>query len=78
MIYNDTISDIHSSVLEPWRMCGEYEDDFTVTVGGNDEEDCMQLLIDLQEKHGELTWYSGYVDEDYEMGEYIGRENFID
>lgn len=48
------------------------------TVGGNDEEDCMQRLIDLQEKHGDLTWYSGYVDQDYAAGEYVGRENFID
>lgn len=24
MIYNNTVSDIESSVLEPWRMCGEY------------------------------------------------------
>lgn len=29
MIYNNTVSDIESSVLEPWRMCGEYKDGFT-------------------------------------------------
>lgn len=78
MIYNNTISDINSSILEPWRMCGEYADDFSVTVGGNSEEDCMEILIELQEKHGCLTWYSGYEDQDYSMGEYIGRENFIE
>lgn len=77
MIYNNTISDIDSCILEPWRICGEYEDGFTVTVGGNSEEDCMEKLIDLQEKHGDLTWFSGYKDQDYEAGEYIGRENFI-
>ena len=59
MIYNNTVSDIESSVLEPWRMCGEYKDGFTVTVGGSDEEDCMNLLVELESKHGELTWYSG-------------------
>ena len=37
----------------------------------------MYKLIELQEKHGELTWYSGVCDEDYVDGEYIGRENFI-
>lgn len=77
MIYSNKISDIRSNILEPWRICGEYEDGFSVTVGGNDEEDCMVMLIDLTEDHGELTWYSGYSDEDYEAGEYIGRENFI-
>lgn len=77
MIYNNTISDIESSIFEPWRICGEYKDGFSVTIGGNDEEDCMQRLINLQEKHGNLTWYSGYTDQDYAAGEYIGRENFI-
>lgn len=77
MIYNNTISDIESSIFEPWRICGKYTDGFSVTVGGNNEEDCMQRLIDLQEKHGDLTWYSGYEDQDYSAGEYIGRENFI-
>lgn len=77
MIYENIISDIDSCIYEPWRMCGEYEDGFTVTVGGNDEEDCIQRLIDLQEKHGDLIWFSGYTDQDYVAGEYIGRENFI-
>lgn len=48
MIYNNTISDIESSIFEPWRICGEYKDGFSVTVGGNDEEDCMQRLIDYR------------------------------
>lgn len=77
MIYNNTISDIRSNILEPWRMCGEYEDGFTVTVGGDNEEICMDLLAGLESKHGKLTWYSGYSNEDYVAGEYIGRENFI-
>lgn len=47
MIYNNTISDIDSCILEPWRICGEYEDGFTVTVGGNSEEDCMEKLRTL-------------------------------
>ena len=51
-------------------------DDFEVTVGSNDESDCMEKLGELTEQHGELVWYSGYVDEDYANGEYIGRENF--
>ena len=78
MIYNTIISDIKSNIFEPWRMCGKYVDGFTITIGGNNEEDCMQRLIDLQEKHGDLIWYSGYTDQDYIAGEYIGRDNFID
>lgn len=61
----------------PWKMCGRYSDGFEITVSGNNETDCICKLIELEEKHGKLEWYSGYSDEDYEGGEYIGRENFI-
>lgn len=64
-------------IIWPWKMIGRYVDDKEVTVGGFDESECMEKLIDLQEEHGELTWYSGYSDQDYEAGEYIGAENFI-
>lgn len=63
--------------IYPWKMVGRYEDDYEAEIGGNNEEDCMCKLIDLQEKHGNLVWYSGYCDEDYVAGEYIGEENFI-
>lgn len=65
------------SYLWPWKMVGTYEDDYEAEVGGEDEADCMYKLIELTEKHGDLTWYSGFSDEDYADGEYIGRENFI-
>ena len=61
-----------------WKMVGRCADDEEIEVGGSDEEDCMYKLIELQEKHGELTWYSGVSDEDYVDGEYIGRDNIID
>lgn len=64
-------------VYTPWKMVGRYEDDEEIVVGGCDEEDCMYKLIKLTEKHGRLVWYSGVCDEDYEAGEYIGRDNFI-
>lgn len=76
-MYSNMISDIKTQVMEPWRVCGEFKDGFSVTVGGNSEEDCMQKLIDLSDKHRNLIWYSGYSDEDYEAGEFIGRDNFI-
>ena len=77
MIYNNTIQDIESRFFEPWRMCGEFADGFIATVGGSDEESCTDVLIGLTEKHGELTWYSGYQDGDYQAGEYVGEKNFI-
>lgn len=64
-------------ILMPWKMVGRYADDEEIYVDGFDEEDCMYKLCKLQEKHGEITWYSGVNDLDYVDGEYVGRENFI-
>lgn len=64
-------------IIYLWKMVGRYADDEEIIVGGNDEEDCMCKLIDKQDKHGNLIWYSGVTDEDYVDGEYIGRDNFI-
>lgn len=68
-----------SSIIWPWKMVGKYADDpdIETAVGGFDEYDCMDKLLDMQRQHGELIWYSGYSDEDYQNGEYIGRDNFI-
>lgn len=65
------------NILYPWKMCGEFADGFEITVGGNDEGDCIWYLNQYTDQHGELVWYSGYCDEDYVDGEYIGRENII-
>lgn len=54
------------SILTPFKMIGRYEDGEEIIVGGSDEADCMCELIDLQEKHGKLVWYSEMCDEDYD------------
>lgn len=64
-------------ILYPWKMVGRFEDDFEIEVGGNDEEDCMWRLAKLQDKHGDLIWYSGVSDDDYVDGEYIGSSSKI-
>ena len=58
-------------------MVGKFADGSEFYVGDFSEYDCMGQLINLQDKHGELTWYSGVNDEDYVDGEYVGAENFI-
>lgn len=65
------------NIVWPWKMVGRYTDGEEITVCGYSEDDCMNKLISLMEKHGDLTWYSGVSDEDYADGEYIGAENFI-
>lgn len=58
-------------LLYPYKMIGRFTDGTEKAVGGNDEEDCIYQLIEMQERHGELTWYSGCCDEYYENGERI-------
>lgn len=59
-----------------WKMVADYEDEERLYFHGNNEEDCMEEVAAQEEFHGKCTWYSGCSDEDYEVGEYIGRENF--
>lgn len=68
---------MNEQILWPWKMVGKFADGSEITVGDYDEYNCMGQLIELQDKHGELTWYTGLCDEDYVDGEYIGAENFI-
>lgn len=66
----------------PFKFVGRFKDNKgneveIITHSTFSEKECVQQLIDLQDKYGQLAWYSGWTDEDYVDGEYIGRENFI-
>lgn len=67
----------YSKLKYPWVLLGEFEDGYSTERGGNSEEDCMYKLLELEDRHGKLTWYGGLCDEDYSDGEFVGRENFI-
>ncbi len=58
-------------------MVAIYEDGEEIEAGGNSEAEYMERLAQFQDEHGEMTWYSGVTDENYQCGEYIGRDNFI-
>lgn len=47
---------------EIFRMIGRYEDGHETHVSATSEEVCMAELIDLQDKHGRLVWYSEDLD----------------
>ena len=65
------------TIMYPYKFVGRFEDnkgDWTeiITYSSFSESDCIQQLIDLQDKYGQLTWYSGCNDEDSVMiGEII-------
>lgn len=48
----------------PFVMKAEFEDGFSATISGEDEDDCMTKIAELTGKHGDATWYSGYNDPD--------------
>lgn len=64
-------------IFYPWKIQGRYSDGFETEISGESEEDCMEKLLDLCVRHGDLEWYSGVCNENYEQGEYIGAENYI-
>lgn len=66
-----------NKLLWAWKLCVRFQDNHEAVIAGNDEEDCIVRVAAMQDLHGEVIWYSGYCDEDYVDGEYIGRENFI-
>lgn len=43
--------------------------DNEVIVNGFDETDCIEQLIDLRDKYGQLVWYTGVTDDYYIDGE---------
>lgn len=55
----------------PYMVEGEFADGYTYTAGGNSEAECVETLANMQDKHGELVWYSGITDEDYDAGRRI-------
>lgn len=63
-------------LVTSWKMVADYEDGERLYFYGDSEEDCMEEILEQEERCRRCTWYSGCSDEDYEAGEYIGRENF--
>lgn len=55
-------------ILTPYQVEGEFADGFRYTAQGNSEAECVETLGDMQDKHGELVWYSGSEDEYYTTG----------
>lgn len=53
-------------VLFPWAMVGRFADGYTYEVSGDSEADCIEKLGNMQDKHGELEYYSGVDDDDYD------------
>lgn len=57
-----------------FAMVARYEDNTEFTFYGRDEDDCVSKMADAQDKHGDVTWYSGLCDDDYVDGEYCPME----
>lgn len=53
-------------ILFPWAMVGRFADGYTCEVAGDSEAECVEKLGNMQDKHGELEFYSGIDDDDYD------------
>lgn len=60
-----------NNLLSPSCYIGEYEDGFSIEMMGNDIGDCLYKLTQLEDTHGQLVWYGGLCDENYQDGELI-------
>lgn len=58
-----------SQLCWPFKMEAEYEDGTTLTVSGNDEDECMHKIAKWQDAHGECVYYAYANDENYVDGE---------
>jgi hypothetical protein len=58
-------------LIFPFLVEGEFADGYTCEVGGDSEAECIEKLVNMQDKHGELVWYSGVTDENYEFGKNV-------
>lgn len=58
-------------LIFPFIVEGEFADGYTCEVGGNSEAECIEKLGNMESKHGELVWYSGVTDENYEAGKSV-------
>lgn len=63
--------------MAKFKFYAEYSGGTSRYFHGSSEEDCICQIIEAQEIFGDLEYYTGVCDEDYEAGEYVGRENFI-
>lgn len=41
-----------------WKVEGTFQDGEVIEVTGIDDDDCMEQLIRLEEKHGKLVWWT--------------------
>lgn len=59
------------SAFAPFRLVASYADGARLTFDGVTEADAMRRLEAAQETHGEITWYDGVTDENYDHGKYF-------
>lgn len=63
--------------LDRYKFYGEYSDGYRTYMYGHTEEEAIQNLIDLMDKHEELIFYTGVNDEYYVDGEYCPETDRI-
>ena len=59
-----------TKAFAPFRLVAEYADGTRSTFDGLTEAHAMQQLEAAQAEHGDITWYDGVTDVNYDKGRY--------
>ena len=54
----------------PWRLVATFADGSRLTFDGLTEQQAYDAMADAQEEHGDIGWYDGVTDVNYEHGQY--------
>lgn len=57
-------------IFPPFRLVAQFADGTRRTFDGLTEEQAQQQMEAAQAKHGDITWYDGVTDVNYEKGVY--------
>ena len=60
-----------NEMLYPWCICATFADGTELNVSGDSEAECIELISELENRHGKCTWYGGRDDEFYKGGECV-------
>lgn len=59
-----------NEIFLPYRLVAEFADGKRLTFDGLTEEQARQNMEDAQAQHGDIAWYDGVTDANYDRGKY--------
>ncbi len=64
------MDDNEIAFFAPWRLVAEFSDGARLTFDGLTETQAYDAMVAVCDEHGDLGWYDGVTDVNYEKGQY--------